>query len=106
MPELISIHITFATPAEAERVAQALVNEKMAACVHLIPGIRSIYRWQGQMQQTEEILLVATTRAELFEPLRKFVKALHSYDCPCIVAFPVFAGHPPYLEWVVQETTP
>ncbi|MDX2028668.1 MAG: divalent-cation tolerance protein CutA [Alphaproteobacteria bacterium] len=104
MPNFISVHITTATRPEAEKIARTLVEEKLAACANIVPGIRSIYRWEGKVEEGDEILLIVKTRADLFEPLRKLVKALHSYQCPCIVALPVTVGHQPYLDWMAQET--
>jgi periplasmic divalent cation tolerance protein len=105
MCDFLSVHITTSSHAEAEKIAHALINEKMAACVHILPPIRSIYRWEGKVEETEETLLMVKTRLPLFEPLQKLVKALHSYSCPCIVATPITAGHPPYLDWLTKETT-
>jgi periplasmic divalent cation tolerance protein len=106
MPPIISVHITASSRPEADKIAKALVNEKLAACVNIVPAVHSVYRWEGKIEESDEILLIAKSRAELFEPLRKLVKALHSYECPCIVAMPVTAGHQPFLDWVVKETTP
>jgi len=101
----ISVHITAPSRAEAEKIARALVQEKLAACVNIISGARSIYMWEGKLAEEDEVLLIAKTRTSLFESLRKFVKTLHSYECPCIVAVPIAAGHQPYLDWVQKETT-
>lgn len=105
MPNIISVTITAGSREEADRIAAALVGEKLAACVNILPGVHSIYRWQGNVEESEEVILIAKTRAELFEPLSKRVKSLHSYECPCIVASPVTLGHPPFLEWIEKETT-
>lgn len=104
MPNFISVHITAASRPEAEKIARALVEEKLAACANIVPGVRSVYRWEGKVEEADEILLIAKTRAELFEPLRKLVKALHSYECPCIVALSITVGHQPYMDWLAQET--
>ncbi len=104
MPNIISVHITVSSRAEADKIARALVQEKLAACVNIIPGAHSVYRWDGQVQESDEVILIAKSRPELFEPLRKLVKTLHSYECPCIVALPITAGHQPYLDWIVKET--
>ena len=106
MPDIISVTITASSRPEAEVIARALVGEKLAACVNIISGVRSIYRWDGKVEEADEIILIAKTRPELFEPLRKLVKTLHSYQCPCIVASPVTMGHQPFLDWVAKETTP
>jgi periplasmic divalent cation tolerance protein len=104
MPNFISVHITATSGAEAGRIGRALVEERLAACVNIIPEIHSIYRWQGKVEEAAEVLLIAKTRAELFLPLCKFVKALHSATTPCILAEPIAVGFPAYMEWLEQET--
>ncbi len=106
MIEFISVTITVSSEAEAELIARALVEEKLAACVTLHPGVRSIYRWQGKIQDDQEIVLIAKTRKDRFDALQARVVALHSYSCPCIVALPIVAGHQPYLDWLNAETKP
>jgi periplasmic divalent cation tolerance protein len=104
MPNIISVTIIASSRPEAEKIADALVNEKLAACVNILPNVQSVYRWQGAIETTEEIILIAKTRAELFEKLCSAVKSLHSYSVPCIVATPVVDGYTPYVDWVVGET--
>jgi periplasmic divalent cation tolerance protein len=104
MTEFVMAYITAGTDAEAEVIAAALVEEKLAACVNVLGPVASIYRWQGEIEQAREIVLLAKTRAALFERLRDKVKALHSYDTPCIVAYPIVDGFAPYLDWIRAET--
>jgi periplasmic divalent cation tolerance protein len=104
MSEFISVYITVPTQEMADKIARTLVEEQLAACVSITPGVRSIYRWQGKVETSDEIALVAKTRASLFALLEKRVKELHSYECPCIVAWPIKQGHRPYLEWIEAET--
>ncbi len=104
MPDFLSVYITVPTAELAETIARALVEERLAACANIIPGVRSIYRWRGKIESENEIILIAKTRAALFDRLEKRVKQLHSYDCPCIVAWPIRAGHQPYLDWLAGET--
>jgi periplasmic divalent cation tolerance protein len=105
MSNFLSVYITASNAAEADKIAQALVAEKMAACVNIFPAVRSLYRWEGKMHDETEIVLIAKTRMERFEALKNLVKTLHSAACPCIVATPITAGHQPFLTWIVQETT-
>jgi periplasmic divalent cation tolerance protein len=100
MTGYISVYITAASAAEAEIIAKALVEDRLAACVNIISGIRSIYRWQGNVEATEEVALIAKSQSALFQKLEQKVKNLSSYDCPCIVAWPIEAGHQPYLDWI------
>jgi periplasmic divalent cation tolerance protein len=85
-------------------IAEALVAERLAACANLVPGVFSIYRWQGQVEREAEELLVLKTRSSLVEALGARVRALHPYTVPEIVALPVAAGSEPYLQWLQAET--
>lgn len=87
----------------AERLASTLVEEGLAACVNVVPGVVSIYRWKGEVQRDAEVLLVAKCRARGFEALRRRVVELHPYELPEVLALPVEEGHPPYLAWVLGE---
>src|SRR5581483_8308964 len=94
----ISVYITAPSRDLAERIARHLVEEKLVACVNIFSGIRSIYRWKGRVESANEVILIAKTHKDLFERLEKRVKDLHSYEVPCIVAWPIEAGHKPYLD--------
>ncbi len=86
-------------------MAEALVRERLAACVNLIPSALSIYHWQGKIEKSSEVILVAKSRTGLFTKIENAVKALSSYECPCIVAMPIVAGSADYLEWLGKETS-
>lgn len=100
----LSAYIVAASRAEAESIARALVSEGLAACVNILGDVHSIYRWKGAVEEARECALIAKTTPEQFEALRARVVTLHSYDCPCIVAWPIVDGHAPYLEWIAQTT--
>jgi periplasmic divalent cation tolerance protein len=103
-PGTIMVYVTAATRPEAEAIAEALVQDRLAACVNVLGTVQSIYRWQGKVEKADETVLIAKTRAELFDEVRERVKTLHSYDVPCIVAYPMIDGYAPYLEWIKAET--
>ncbi len=89
----------------ARRLAGALVGERLAACVNLLPGVRSVYRWQGEVHEDQEVLLVVkTTRARL-DALTERIRALHPYELPEIIAVPVVKGLSDYLHWVTLQTS-
>lgn len=104
MTPSILVMVTCPSVAEAERIGAALVREKLAACVSLVPGLVSIFSWKGKKHRARESLMLVKTRRAKFEELRRRVRALHSYDVPEIVAVPLSAGDPDYLRWVEKET--
>jgi periplasmic divalent cation tolerance protein len=87
-----------------KRLAEVLVEERLAACVNRVPGLLSIYRWQGKIEQEQEELLLIKTQDCLLEQLTVRVRELHPYTVPEIVALPVVGGSQAYLDWVTQET--
>ena len=86
------------------RIAEALVREHLAACVNRMPGVRSTYRWQGQVMDEPEVLLIIKTVKSRYDALEVRLKALHPYEVPEIIAIPVVAGSAQYLTWVAAET--
>lgn len=90
--------------ASASRIAAALVDEALAACVSRLPGLTSTWRWEGAVQEGTEILLLIKTRAERFAALEARVVALHPYAVPELVALPIERGHAPYLDWLAAST--
>lgn len=93
---------TVGKPEDAEWIAREVVERGLAACVNILPPMTSIYRWRGEVEKTEEILLVMKTSEERFEALREAIVALHSYELPEVIALPVAAGHAPYLAWLTE----
>lgn len=98
------VYVTASTRGEALRIARAVVKERLAACANVLGGARSVYWWQGKMEEAGEAVMVLKTRAALVDRLVRRVKALHSYTCPAIVALPILEGNPDYLEWIAAET--
>jgi periplasmic divalent cation tolerance protein len=101
--EYLLVSITASSAEEAERIAKALVQERLAACVNIVPAITSVYRWQGEIHRDSEVLLIAKSRLELFESLVARVKELHSYQVPEIIALPIVAGSKAYLNWIDES---
>lgn len=102
----MSVLVVFCTcpdEASAARIARALVDERLAACVNRLPGVRSTYRWKDAVHEDSEVLLVIKTAEDRFEALRERVVALHPYELPELVAVKVAAGSAPYLRWVEAE---
>jgi periplasmic divalent cation tolerance protein len=90
---------------DAERIARALVESRLAACVNVVAGVVSFYRWRGVVQRDQERLLVIKTRAEKMEALRTALIALHPYEVPELVALPIEGGHAPYLAWLDESVS-
>jgi periplasmic divalent cation tolerance protein len=103
MNEII-VFITAPKEAEAAKIARALVEERLAGCVNIVKGIRSVYRWQGKVEDEKEVLLIAKTKKKLFRALEKKVKALHSYEVPEIISLPVVGGSADYIKWLREVT--
>ncbi|MBW2315003.1 MAG: divalent-cation tolerance protein CutA [Deltaproteobacteria bacterium] len=101
-PEIRVVLVT-AVQAEAESLGRTLVGERLAACVNVVPGVRSIYRWEGEVQADEEALLVIKTTEAGLPALTERVRALHSYDLPEVLALPAVGGSAAYLSWVAGE---
>jgi periplasmic divalent cation tolerance protein len=88
---------------KAVEVARTLVEERLAACCNLIPAVRSIYRWEGKLQDENEVLLLLKTKSEQLERLKARILELHPYEVPEVLAVPVEAGYSGYLEWLAKE---
>jgi periplasmic divalent cation tolerance protein len=99
-PDAIIVFITVASTEEASRIAQLLVEKKLAACVQILPEMQSVYCWKGEIEQQPEILILAKTVKSKFSELETQVRAVHSYETPEIVATPITNGSTPYLEWL------
>ncbi len=97
------IYLTAPDEETAARLAHALVEERLAACVNVLGAIRSVYRWKGAVEQAGEVALLAKTVEASVDPLSRRVKELHPYECPCIVALPIRGGDPAFLDWIVRE---
>ena len=104
MPVLLA-YCTCPDADSAEAIAHALVEERLAACVSRLPGVRSTYRWQGSVEQADEVLLLIKTTADRLDALTARLRALHPYELPELIAVEVRAGLPAYLDWVAAETS-
>ncbi len=98
--DAIAVFITATNGEEARRLAEMLVEKRLAACVQILPEMESVYRWQGKTQWQGEVLLIVKTTAAKFEELEREVRAIHSYETPEVVALAIVAGSAPYLQWL------
>jgi periplasmic divalent cation tolerance protein len=100
------VYATAGDADEARRIGRAVVEERLAACANVIDGMKSIYWWQGAVQEGNETVLILKTTEARVDALISRIKALHSYDCPAIVSFPIAAGFEGFLDWIEAETLP
>lgn len=105
LTRLVACYVTVPDRAVGERIGRALVEKRVAACVNMIPGIVSMYRWEGAVQQDEELLLMIKSQEHLVQDIVREVKALHPYECPEVISVALGDGHDAYLDWVRRETT-
>jgi periplasmic divalent cation tolerance protein len=98
------VYITARDRDEALAIGSALVEDRLVACVNVLDGMRSLYRWEGKIEQGQEAILIAKTKESLVGAAIERVKALHSYACPCVAAWPIEKGHAPFLDWIEKET--
>lgn len=98
------IYVTAPNREAAMALARTLVGERLAACANVLGPITSMYWWDGKLNEDDEVALVLKTRAELVDALTARVRALHPYDCPCVVALPIDGGNPAFLAWIAAET--
>jgi len=99
-----TVYAVFCSPEEAERIARIAIEERLAACVNILPPCRSIYRWQGDIEDAIETPALFKTRESLAERLIERIAALHDYDVPAAVAWPTTAVFGPYRDWIEKET--
>jgi periplasmic divalent cation tolerance protein len=104
MERVVFVYTTYPSIVEAEEAGRALVERRLAACVNILPGMISHYRWQGAVERGEEVVMLIKTRASLAETVRAEVKARHSYETPAIVVLPIESVDQTYLAWIMAET--
>jgi periplasmic divalent cation tolerance protein len=96
----IVIFITAANKKEAGKISEGLIKKRLAACVNTLGGIKSLFRWKGKIDEAKEVLLMVKSKKTNFQKIAGFVKSVHSYQVPEIIAIPIIAGNKPYLEWI------
>src|SRR5437763_9890766 len=104
MERAVFVYTTYPSIVEAEGAGRKLVEQRLCACVNILPGMISHYWWQGAVERGEEVVMIIKTRASLAEPVRTAVKEMHSYSTPAILVLPIEGGEPGYLDWLMQET--
>ena len=106
MERAVFVYTTWPSAVEAEQAGRALVEQRLAACVNILPNMVSVYRWEGKVERGEEAVMIIKTRASLAEAVEKAVKAMHSYTTPAILVLPLESVESNYLGWLLAETGP
>jgi len=102
--DALLVFTTLPSADKAAELAKLLVNERLVACANLLPAVRSIYRWQGELHDENEVLVLLKTRAEHLERLKLRILEVHPYEVPEVLAVPIESGYQPYLDWLAGET--
>jgi len=97
------VYMTAGSKDEARNIGKELVSSKLAACVNILDNMNSFYMWDGELQDDNEVVMIAKTTQDRVPDLVQKVKALHSYDCPCIVSLPLIDGNQAFLDWIVEQ---
>jgi len=103
--EAVLLYITAAKHEDAVLLVRELLGERLIACANIMEHVTSLYWWQGAIDQETEVVIVAKTMAEHVSKVIDRVKALHTYDCPCVIALPIKDGNPDYIAWIAKETS-
>ena len=102
--KLCWVYMTAGSIEEAKNIGRELIKKNLAACVNLLENMISIYKWEEKLEEGHEVVMIAKTRKKLMPKLIETVKSLHSYDCVCILEFPIQGGNPEFLSWIETET--
>jgi len=104
VPAIVTVYAVFGSAEEAQAIGRAMVERRLAACVNILGECHSIYRWRGQVEEGREVAAMFKTRADRAQPLIDAIAALHSYDVPAAVVWPIAHALPDYTQWVVEES--
>jgi periplasmic divalent cation tolerance protein len=105
MERAVLVYTTWPSVVEAERAGLAIVEQRLAACVNILPGMISHYWWDGRIDRAEEVVMILKTRISLTEPIRAAIKTMHSYTIPSMMVLPVESVEADYYAWILRETT-
>lgn len=101
--DAVMVYVTCQNGDEARAIATDLLTKRLVACANIMAGHKAVYHWEGRIEESDETILLLKSQAHLFDRIRDRICDMHSYDCPCILAFSACAGHSPFLEWLQSE---
>lgn len=102
--DALIVYVTYASETEAQSISRALVEGRLVACANMFPAHQSMYWWEGAVQEGTEVAVMYKTRADMFVAVKDKILTLHSYECPCIVAWDIARGHDGFMEWIAEQT--
>lgn len=100
----VLIYVTTPDRDEAIRIARTVIGDRLAACANVLGAMTSVFRWEGAVQEEGEVALILKTEDSVVPRLTERIQELHTYTCPCVVAIPITAGNPAFLDWIAEET--
>jgi periplasmic divalent cation tolerance protein len=106
MTGIVFLYVTHPDALAASELGRSLVESELAACVNVLAGMSTVYRWQGSIEEGQEAVMIVKTRADLETAARTAIICAHPYECPCVVTIPVAGGHAAYLDWVARSCRP
>lgn len=101
--DILAVYLTFMDVEQADQIGRVLLGEKLIACINILPGVTSLFEWHGEVQQASEVIAIAKTTRGAFDRLAARVQDLHSYEVPCVIAYPADTGLPAFMAWVAQS---
>lgn len=99
------LYLTASSKEEGEKLGEALVEKRLAACVNILEKMSSIYRWEGKVERADEVVVLVKTTAAKVPAVMALTKAMHSYDCPCVLEISIDGGNPDYLNWITESVS-
>jgi periplasmic divalent cation tolerance protein len=103
MADILVVYVTYPSAESAQAISRAVLEGRLAACANIFPAHRSLYWWEGSVQDAAEVAVIYKTSVSGFTALKEKILSLHPYECPCVAAWPVERGHSAFLEWVLRE---
>lgn len=104
--QTLFVYCTCSSVQQAQEIGKTAIEKRLAACANIIPTMQSIYRWKGEIVEDSEVVLFFKTTEAQFEALKSCIVEIHSYEVPCVIAFPITHAHQPYLNWILSESMP
>lgn len=106
MTECMLLYVTCPSTEVARAIGTQLIDQRLAACINVLPAITSLYEWQGKLEQSSEVIMIVKTAASRAADATALIAKAHPYDCPCVLQLPISGGHALFLDWICKQTEP